>query len=173
MTQSIKKPEDRVWDKASVEALVKAERDGVNTCFTRLDAQPGPCRFGTEGLCGADTIVARNFLREVAGGTAKGDRCPGPGRSLPLGIHAPGRAPCNARPRARQAADPLTESGRGPSGHRPDGRRGTPPNPHGGRSRLPEHHPTRFPDGPGRQLGRVAHCHPGVGHPLRNAVSRP
>ncbi|MDQ5985776.1 MAG: Carbon monoxide dehydrogenase [Syntrophus sp. SKADARSKE-3] len=92
MTQSIKKPEDRMWDKASIEALVKAERDGVNTCFSRLDAQPGPCRFGMEGLCcricymgpcritqksprgvcgaDADTVVARNFLREVAGGTA-------------------------------------------------------------------------------------------------------
>ncbi|TRZ74860.1 MAG: carbon monoxide dehydrogenase, partial [Deltaproteobacteria bacterium] len=92
MTKDVKKPEDRVWDQASLETLIKAERDCVDTCFTRLDAQPSPCRFGTEGLCcricymgpcritnkaprgvcgaDADTIVARNFLREVAGGTA-------------------------------------------------------------------------------------------------------
>jgi len=92
MTKKIKKSQDRVWDKASQETLVKAERDCIDTCFTRLDAQPNPCRFGSEGLCcricymgpcritakspcgvcgaDADTIVARNFLREVAGGTA-------------------------------------------------------------------------------------------------------
>ena len=92
MTKDIKKPEDRVWDQASLETLIKAERDCVDTCFTRLDAQPPSCRFGTEGLCcricymgpcritnkaprgvcgaDADTIVARNFLREVAAGTA-------------------------------------------------------------------------------------------------------
>jgi carbon-monoxide dehydrogenase catalytic subunit len=92
MTKKIIKPKDRVWDKASLETLIKAERDCVDTCFTRLDAQQTPCRFGAEGLCcricymgpcritnkatrgvcgaDADTIVARNFLREVAGGTA-------------------------------------------------------------------------------------------------------
>ena len=92
MTKAIKKPEDRLWDPASIETLIKAERDCVETCFTRLDAQAAPCRFGSDGLCcricymgpcritnksprgvcgaDADTIVARNFLREVAGGTA-------------------------------------------------------------------------------------------------------
>ncbi|MEN6317721.1 MAG: anaerobic carbon-monoxide dehydrogenase catalytic subunit [Syntrophaceae bacterium] len=92
MTKDIKKPHDRVWDQASLEALLKAERDCVDTCFTRLDSQRNLCRFGNEGLCcricymgpcriteksprgvcgaNADTIVARNFLREVAGGTA-------------------------------------------------------------------------------------------------------
>lgn len=87
-----KTPEERVWDQASVEALAKAERDGVETCFLRVDAQGTACKFGTEGLCcrvchmgpcritaksprgvcgaDADTIVARNFLREAAGGTA-------------------------------------------------------------------------------------------------------
>jgi carbon-monoxide dehydrogenase catalytic subunit len=92
MTKDIKKPEDRVWDRASLEMLIKAERDCVDTCFTRLDSQQNPCRFGADGLCcricymgpcritkksprgvcgaDADTIVARNFLREVAGGTA-------------------------------------------------------------------------------------------------------
>ncbi len=92
MTKEAKKPEDRLWDAASIETLIKAERDCVETCFTRLDAQSAPCRFGSDGLCcricymgpcritnksprgvcgaDADTIVARNFLREVAGGTA-------------------------------------------------------------------------------------------------------
>ncbi len=92
MTKDLKKPQDRVWDQASLETLIKAERDCIDTCFTRLDAQQSPCRFGAEGLCcricymgpcritnkaprgvcgaDADTIVARNFLREVAGGTA-------------------------------------------------------------------------------------------------------
>jgi carbon-monoxide dehydrogenase catalytic subunit len=92
MTKDIIKPEDRVWDRASLEMLIKAERDCVDTCFTRLDSQQNPCRFGADGLCcricymgpcritkksprgvcgaDADTIVARNFLREVAGGTA-------------------------------------------------------------------------------------------------------
>jgi carbon-monoxide dehydrogenase catalytic subunit len=92
MTIKTRKPDDRVWDQASLEALLKAERDCIDTCFTRLDAQLNPCRFGNEGVCcricymgpcritekaprgvcgaDADTIVARNFLREVAGGTA-------------------------------------------------------------------------------------------------------
>jgi carbon-monoxide dehydrogenase catalytic subunit len=92
MAKKVKNPQDRVWDQASLETLIKAERDCIDTCFTRLDAQQSPCRFGTEGLCcricymgpcritnkaprgvcgaDADTIVARNFLREVAGGTA-------------------------------------------------------------------------------------------------------
>ena len=92
MTKDIKKPEDRVWDQASLLTLIKAERDCVETCFSRLDTQQNACRFGSEGLCcricymgpcritsksprgvcgaDADTIVARNFLREVAGGTA-------------------------------------------------------------------------------------------------------
>lgn len=92
MTKEIKKPEDRVWDQASLFTLIKAERECVETCFSRLDVQAAPCRFGSEGLCcricymgpcritaksprgvcgaDADTVVARNFLREVAGGTA-------------------------------------------------------------------------------------------------------
>ena len=92
MAKKMKNPKDRVWDKASLEALIKAERDCIDTCFTRLDTQQPLCRFGAEGLCcricymgpcriteksprgvcgaDADTIVARNFLREVAGGTA-------------------------------------------------------------------------------------------------------
>lgn len=87
-----KTPEERVTDPASVEMLKKAEAEGVDTCFSRLDLQPAPCAFGASGVCcrichmgpcritkkadkgvcgaGADTIVARNFLREVAAGTA-------------------------------------------------------------------------------------------------------
>ena len=85
-------PEERVSDPASLKMLTKAEYEGVSTCFTRVDAQSARCRFGEAGLCcrichmgpcritakartgvcGADgdTIVARNYLLEVAGGTA-------------------------------------------------------------------------------------------------------
>ena len=92
MAHSSKKPSERVWDEASLEMLVKAEKENVETCHTRMDAQQNQCKFGTSGICcrichmgpcrittksplgvcGADahTIVARNFLREVTGGTA-------------------------------------------------------------------------------------------------------
>jgi carbon-monoxide dehydrogenase catalytic subunit len=92
MSKETKKPEERVWDRASLETLIKAERECVETCFSRLDSQSAPCRFGSDGLCcricymgpcritnksprgvcgaDADTVVARNFLREVAGGAA-------------------------------------------------------------------------------------------------------
>jgi carbon-monoxide dehydrogenase catalytic subunit len=84
--------QDRVWDSASLELLEKAETESIETCFTRMDTQRNQCRFGSGGLCcricymgpckitpksprgvcgaNADTIVARNFLREVVGGTA-------------------------------------------------------------------------------------------------------
>jgi len=83
---------DRACDSASIETLLKAERDCVDTCFARMDTQANQCKFGTTGVCcrichmgpcritpkspkgvcgaDADTIVARNFLREVVGGTA-------------------------------------------------------------------------------------------------------
>jgi len=92
MTRDIKTARERVSDQASLLTLIKAERECVDTCFSRLDAQSAPCRFGSDGLCcricymgpcritnksprgvcgaDADTVVARNFLREVAGGTA-------------------------------------------------------------------------------------------------------
>jgi len=92
MAKETKKIEDRVSDFASIETLIKAESDCVQTCFTRVDAQRKRCTFGTDGSCcricymgpcritgkaprgvcgaDADTIVARNFLREVAGGAA-------------------------------------------------------------------------------------------------------
>jgi len=85
-------PQDRVSDRASHEMLGKAMAEGVDTCFTRIDQQGKQCKFGVEGVCckichmgpckitakaplgvcgaNADTIVARNFLREVTGGTA-------------------------------------------------------------------------------------------------------
>ncbi|MBD3242754.1 MAG: anaerobic carbon-monoxide dehydrogenase catalytic subunit [Chitinivibrionales bacterium] len=83
---------DRVSDSASVETLEKALRDSVDTAFERSDAQGARCGFGTSGVCcricymgpcritkkaprgvcgaDADTIVARNYLREVAAGAA-------------------------------------------------------------------------------------------------------
>lgn len=86
------KPEERAVDTASIEMLKKAEEECIETCFTRADLQKtqcgfgkgglccrichmGPCRITTKaplGVCGADadTIVARNYLREVASGTA-------------------------------------------------------------------------------------------------------
>ncbi|MCK4855820.1 MAG: hypothetical protein KAT31_16185, partial [Bacteroidales bacterium] len=87
-----KKIKDLVWDAASLEILAKAETDNIDTCFARMDTQKNHCKFGTSGLCcrichmgpcritknaplgvcgaDADTIVARNYLREVASGTA-------------------------------------------------------------------------------------------------------
>ena len=92
MEKAPKKPEDRAVDTASIELIQKAEREGLGTCFSRYDTQQVQCGFGTKGICckichmgpcritpkspkgvcgaDADTIVARNFLREVSGGTA-------------------------------------------------------------------------------------------------------
>ncbi|MGM0486519.1 MAG: anaerobic carbon-monoxide dehydrogenase catalytic subunit [Planctomycetota bacterium] len=83
---------DCVSDEASALTLAKAERDDVSTVFSRTRSQGRRCGFGTSGACcrichmgpcritkksptgicgaDADTIVARNFLREVAGGAA-------------------------------------------------------------------------------------------------------
>ena len=84
--------EDRVCDLASIEMLNKAAHDCVDTCFSRADTQRSVCTFGKNGVCcrlcymgpcritpkaprgvcgaDADTIVARNYVREVASGTA-------------------------------------------------------------------------------------------------------
>jgi len=92
MAKEIKIPEELVSDSASVEMIKKSQNDCVDTCFSRADLQSVVCKFGTQGICckichmgpckitpkapkgicgaDADTIVARNFLREVAGGTA-------------------------------------------------------------------------------------------------------
>ena len=92
MAKEIKKTEELVSDVASVEMIKKSEKDCVDTCFSRANTQSAQCRFGREGVCckichmgpcritpkapygicgaDADTIVARNFLREVAGGAS-------------------------------------------------------------------------------------------------------
>lgn len=92
MAKEIKKAKDRVWDDASLEMLTIAEESSIETCFSRVDMQGSLCKFGTSGICcrichmgpcritpkspkgvcgaDADTIVARNLLREVIGGTA-------------------------------------------------------------------------------------------------------
>ena len=84
--------EEKVIDLASAEMLVKAQCDCVDTCYDRAETYKVQCTFGKagvccrnchmgpcritkntpKGICGAteDTIVARNFLREVVGGTA-------------------------------------------------------------------------------------------------------
>ncbi len=92
MEKERKRPEDRAVDAASVETIRKAEKDNVRLSFFRLDEQGNQCGFGKSGVCcrichmgpcritaknrfgvcgaDADTIVARNYLREVAGGSA-------------------------------------------------------------------------------------------------------
>ncbi|MDZ7641203.1 MAG: anaerobic carbon-monoxide dehydrogenase catalytic subunit [Desulfurivibrio sp.] len=83
--------EKSIWDDAR-QMLHKAEQDGVETAWERLEQQTphctfcesglscrnctmGPCRISKKaplGVCGADgeVIVARNFGRFVAGGSA-------------------------------------------------------------------------------------------------------
>ncbi len=87
--------EKSLWDDARL-MLAKAERDGVETAWDRLEQQTphctfcelgttcrncvmGPCRISPKktgkmqrGVCGADAdvIVARNFGRFIAGGSA-------------------------------------------------------------------------------------------------------
>ncbi|HQH99921.1 MAG TPA: anaerobic carbon-monoxide dehydrogenase catalytic subunit [Deltaproteobacteria bacterium] len=92
MEKSQKPAEERACDLASIEAIRKAEADCVDLSFFRMDRQGAQCGFGLKGLCcrichmgpcritnktpqgvcgaDADTVVARNFLREVAGGSA-------------------------------------------------------------------------------------------------------
>jgi len=82
----------KVSDNASVQMLEKSICDCVETCFDRAEQQKAQCGFGKggvccrichmgpcritpkspKGICGADadTIVARNFLREAAAGTS-------------------------------------------------------------------------------------------------------
>ena len=105
---------NRVSDGASAQMLEKARAGCVETCFDRAEGQKNQCSFGKtgvccrichmgpcritpkapKGICGAtaDTIVARNFLREVVGGTsAHSDH----GRHLVLKLKevAEGKAP--------------------------------------------------------------------------------
>lgn len=92
MDKHKKTPEERAVDSASVFTIHKAEKDNVNLSFFRMDQQGNQCSFGLKGVCcrichmgpcritpknhfgvcgaDADTIVARNYLREVASGTA-------------------------------------------------------------------------------------------------------
>ncbi len=92
MAKDIELLNKSVSDIASLEMLQKAEADCVDTCFDRMETQKNQCGFGKagvccrichmgpcritknapRGVCGADenTIVARNYLREVVGGTA-------------------------------------------------------------------------------------------------------
>jgi carbon-monoxide dehydrogenase catalytic subunit len=92
MTKAKKSVEEKsIWDDAR-QMLRKAEKDGVETAWDRLEHQTphctfcesglscrnctmGPCRISKKaplGVCGADrdVIVARNFGRFVAGGSA-------------------------------------------------------------------------------------------------------
>ena len=86
------KTDQLVYDPASLQMLNKAENENIDTCFARYETQKNQCKFGTSGVCcrichmgpcritpkaprgicgaDADTIVARNYLREVVGGTA-------------------------------------------------------------------------------------------------------
>lgn len=85
---------DKTVDPAAQQMLQKVQADGVETVWDRLQEQQPQCGFGTlgiccrnclqgpcrinpfgkpdRGVCGADahTIVARNLLRNLAGGTA-------------------------------------------------------------------------------------------------------
>jgi carbon-monoxide dehydrogenase catalytic subunit len=92
MPKEKKSISQRVSDPASVSLLAKAEKEGITTVFSRMDTQENQCKFGRNGVCcrichmgpcritarsprgvcgaDADTIVARNFLREAAGGAA-------------------------------------------------------------------------------------------------------
>ena len=87
-------PKDLTICDATAQMMIKAKKDGVETAFDRalnMKACPigkdsacckhcamGPCRlnakdpYGKVGVCGAtiDTIMARNFARMVAAGTA-------------------------------------------------------------------------------------------------------
>ncbi len=87
-----KKDRNRTIDPAALEVLAKTEGNGVESCYDRyLNMQPqcnygntgiccticiqGPCRItkkASKGICGATayTIVARNLVRHVLGGTS-------------------------------------------------------------------------------------------------------
>lgn len=92
MEQNLEVFGQKASDGASISMLRKAQGDCVDTCFDRMETQKNQCGFGKSGVCcrichmgpcritpkaprgicgaDADTIVARNFLREVVGGTA-------------------------------------------------------------------------------------------------------
>jgi carbon-monoxide dehydrogenase catalytic subunit len=102
-------PDELAVDSASIAMLEKADADGVERdAFSRADAQGRACKVGVEGVCcrichmgpcsisatrpgvcgaAADTVAARNLLREVAAGTAAHS---GHGRNLALLLKAVG-----------------------------------------------------------------------------------
>jgi carbon-monoxide dehydrogenase catalytic subunit len=102
-------PQDLAVDRASIAMLEKADADNVaRDAFSRADAQGKACRVGLEGVCcrichmgpcsvsetragvcgaTADTVAARNLLREVAAGAAAHS---GHGRHLALLLKAVG-----------------------------------------------------------------------------------
>jgi carbon-monoxide dehydrogenase catalytic subunit len=83
---------EKATDQASLAMLEKAKGDGAVDAFARADAQGKGCVFGMDGVCcrichmgpcrltersplgvcgaNADTVAARNLLREVAAGAA-------------------------------------------------------------------------------------------------------
>lgn len=91
MPREKRSPEEYTIDPAAQQMLIRAEKIGVGTAFTRADDMVpcniggagmccklcgmGPCRLtkeGQTGVCGAtiDTIQARNFIRAIAAGSA-------------------------------------------------------------------------------------------------------
>ena len=45
------KVEELVWDVASQETLAKADRECIDTVFSRYETQKNQCKFGTNGVC--------------------------------------------------------------------------------------------------------------------------
>ena len=102
-------PNELAVDNASIAMLEKADADGVaRDAFSRADAQGRACKVGLDGVCcrichmgpctisetrqgvcgaTADTVAARNLLREVAAGAAAHS---GHGRNLTLLLKAVG-----------------------------------------------------------------------------------
>ncbi len=93
MSEEKKNNEEMTDDMASRSALENARDSGVSTAWDRYEQQKPQCNFGTEGICcricnmgpcriipgrqeegvcGADaaTIVARNFVRMIVGGSS-------------------------------------------------------------------------------------------------------
>jgi carbon-monoxide dehydrogenase catalytic subunit len=130
-------PGEIAIDTASIAMLEKADADGVSgDAFSRADVQGRGCKVGLNGLCcrichmgpctisdkrpgicgaKADTVVARNLLREVAAGTAAHS---GHGRNMALLLKAVGegrsgyRVRDEARLRAAARAWGIEESER-------------------------------------------------------------
>jgi carbon-monoxide dehydrogenase catalytic subunit len=91
MAKKKRTPEEQSIDPAAQQMLIRADKLGISTAFTRADAMApcnvgssgmccklcgmGPCRLtkeGMTGVCGAtiDTIQARNLIRAIAAGSA-------------------------------------------------------------------------------------------------------